>query len=366
MTQTIGILFGGRSGEHEVSVQSALNIQSALDKARYRGVLVGIDRQGEWRLEGKGRPLLAASAAGGQEVDSQALAVIPVRHLDERTRLIELGSGRCVEEIDVFFPIAHGTHGEDGCLQGLLRLLDAPFVGAGVLGSAVGMDKDVMKRLLRDAGVPIPRFVTLRVCDRDEISFDVLAASLGAPFFVKPCNLGSSVGIAKVSASEQFEAALDAAFAYDTKVLVEEYVPGREIECSVLGNDDPRASIPGEIVVNAEFYSYKAKYVDEDGAALAIPAPLNEEVARAIRKLAIQTFQVLECEGMARVDFFLKEDGAILVNEINTLPGFTKISMYPNLWEATGIGYSDLLDRLIGLAVERHARDSGLKRTYGA
>jgi D-alanine-D-alanine ligase len=423
MKKRIGILFGGPSGEHEVSIQSAINIYRALDPEKHEKILIGMDLQGAWRIASAEHPLLIgadgadalaekpadpAQPAGADGADAlaekpadpaqpagadgaDALAEKPADPAQPAGAAVspdglrinpaapvvipEAGSGRVIlvdlataaprQEIDVFFPIAHGTFGEDGCLQGLLKLLGAPFVGAGVLGSAAGMDKDVMKRLMRDAGIPVPRFVVVRSRERDQISFDVLSKTLGTPLFVKPCNLGSSVGIHKVSDAESFDAALADAFRYDLKVIIEEGIRGREIECSVLGNDSPLASVPGEIIVHADFYSYYAKYIDPDGAALEIPARLDKTKAQEIRDLAVRAFEALECQGMARVDFFLKEDGAVLVSELNTLPGFTRISMYPKMWEASGLSYGKLLDRLIELALERHEAESRLKRTYG-
>jgi D-alanine-D-alanine ligase len=261
--------------------------------------------------------------------------------------------------VDAFFSVLHGTFGEDGTMQGLLRLTGVPFVGAGVLGSAVGMDKDVCKRLLRAANIPVADWQTLRA-GAAHADADALFGRLGCPLFVKPANQGSSVGVAKVSDAAGLHAALREAFAFDRKVLVEAFVDGREIECSVLGNDEPIASVPGEIVPAAEFYSYRAKYVDADGAALCVPADLPAGTADRVRALALQTCETLECEGLARVDFFVRPDGSLIVNEINTLPGFTRISMYPRLWEATGIGYGELVDRLIALALERHERERRL------
>jgi len=404
MKKRIGILFGGPSGEHEVSIQSAINIYRALDPEKHEKILIGMDLQGAWRIASAEHPLLIGadgadalaekpadpaqpagadgadalaetpagadkpSGAGvspdGLRINPAAPVVIPEAG-SGRVILVDLATAAPRQEIDVFFPIAHGTFGEDGCLQGLLKLLGAPFVGAGVLGSAAGMDKDVMKRLMRDAGIPVPRFVVVRSRERDQISFDVLSKTLGTPLFVKPCNLGSSVGIHKVSDAESFDAALADAFRYDLKVIIEEGIRGREIECSVLGNDSPLASVPGEIIVHADFYSYYAKYIDPDGAALEIPARLDKIKTQEIRDLAVRAFEALECQGMARVDFFLKEDGAVLVSELNTLPGFTRISMYPKMWEASGLSYAKLLDRLIELALERHEAESRLKRTYG-
>ncbi|MES2121494.1 MAG: D-alanine--D-alanine ligase family protein, partial [Chlamydiota bacterium] len=236
-------------------------------------------------------------------------------------------------------------------------------VGAGVLASSVCMDKDVMKRLLRDAKIPVGRFLTVHYCERDSLNFEHVVEQLGLPFFVKPANCGSSVGISKVKTREDFMEAIDAAFLYDRKILIEEFVKGREIECSVLGNEVPIASLPGELIPQHEFYSYEAKYLDENGALFEVPVSLPKNITLKIQKLAISAYQALCCEGMARVDFFLKEDGSVLVNELNTIPGFTRISMYPKLWEATGLSLSDLLDRLIDLAIERHVNESQLKTT---
>jgi D-alanine-D-alanine ligase len=261
----------------------------------------------------------------------------------------------------VIFPVLHGPFGEDGTVQGLLKLANIAFVGAGVLGSAIGMDKDVMKRLLRDAGIPIVRFLVMNRYSSKEIGFDDARNQLGLPLFIKPANLGSSVGIHKVKDPEEFERAVRDALNYDNKILIEECITGREIECSVLGNENPIASVPGEILPRHEFYSYEAKYLDENGAALEIPAKLPSGISERIRQLAIKTFSVLCCEGMARVDFFLRNDEEIIVNEINTIPGFTTISMYSKLWAASGVDYPSLLDRLVALALERHAEKQQLR-----
>ncbi len=366
MKQRIGILFGGPSGEHEVSIESARNIHGALDSEKYHVILIGLDKQGAWHLESAQSALVigADGIGGGQHVNPQAMEVLPMRR-GQQVALVEAASGQTVEEIDLFFPIAHGSFGEDGCLQGFLRLLHAPFVGADVLGSSVSMDKDVMKRLLREAGLPGPRFLIVRAFEHATVSYEKVVAELGLPLFVKPCNLGSSVGISKIRNRDEFDTALALAFQFDQKVIVEENIVGREIECSVLGNENPQASVPGEIVVHADFYSYDAKYVDANGAGLDIPARLDPAVTKRIQELAVRTFQVLECAGFARVDFFLKESGEVLVNEINTLPGFTRISMYPKLWEATGIGYKDLLtvsSNWPRMPIRKKPRSNGLTR----
>jgi D-alanine-D-alanine ligase len=359
----VGILFGGRSAEHEISLLSAKNIIDALNREKYDMVLIGIDKKGQWRLNqdslfllDQNNPELIKLEKSDQEV------VLPPGKGDNR--LIDLRDGQPVGPVDVVFPVLHGPYGEDGTIQGLLKLADIPFVGAGVLGSAVAMDKDVMKRLLRDAGIPTAKFLVTNNFRQDRIGFRDAREILGLPLFVKPANLGSSIGISKVNDEKEFRKALENAFSYDTKVLLEEAVNGREIECSVLGNDDPIASLPGEVITRAEFYSYEAKYIDENGAMLVIPAELDKETIKNIQSMAVEAFRVLCCEGMARVDFFLGGDNAIIVNEINTIPGFTRISMYPKLWEASGISYPELLERLIQLALSRHEREKKLSTEH--
>jgi D-alanine-D-alanine ligase len=356
----VGILFGGRSAEHEVSLQSAKNIIDAIDTNKYEVVPIGINKKGQWHLNEQRQFLLPAVESGLPELPEKGenLALVPGK---EDEQLVALSGQQRLGPLDVIFPVLHGPFGEDGTVQGLLKLANVAFVGAGVLGSAVGMDKDVMKRLLRDAGIPVARFIAANRYSSKQIGFDEVRARLGVPLFVKPANLGSSVGISRVNDLEEFERAVREAFHYDHKILIEECIKGREIECSVLGNDNPIASVPGEILPRHEFYSYEAKYLDENGAALEIPAKLPSETSERIRQLAIKTFTVLCCEGMARVDFFLRNGEEIIVNEINTIPGFTRISMYPKLWEATGITYSELIDRLIQLALERFQCEQRLK-----
>ncbi len=359
MKTRVGIIFGGKSGEHEVSIQSAKSIYEALDRQKYDAVLIGVDKQGVWHLGTDVSFILNDSNPKLIALNASAPAVVPVESPGESLALRDAGSGLVRQNVDVFFPIMHGTFGEDGSLQGLLRLLNAPFAGASVLGSAVGMDKEVMKRLLRDAGLPTPRFMAVRSTEGD---LSNLAAEFGMPLFVKPCNLGSSVGISKVKRVEDLGAAVERALRFDRKAIIEEAIAGREIEVAVLGNDEPKASVCGEIIPRHEFYSYEAKYIDGNGALLKIPADLPAWISDQIRNLAVKVFKTLECEGMGRVDFFLKPDGTALVNEINTLPGFTKISMYPKLWEASGLSYPALLDRLIQLALDRHEKESKLQR----
>jgi D-alanine-D-alanine ligase len=337
----VGVIFGGRSGEHEVSLRSAESIIRSLDPSKYEVVPIAITHEGRWLgSQGAMAMLSAGEAIQAALTRGEPMAILP----EPRQNGL----------VDVFFPIVHGTYGEDGTIQGLLELAGVPYVGAGVLGSAVGMDKDVMKRLLREAELPVGDFWVTRARDIDAF-VRKFSAELPYPVFVKPANLGSSVGITKAHNASELPAALAVAAEFDRKILVEKGIDAREIEISVLGNEDPKASIPGEIIPARDFYDYQAKYVSDD-SRLLIPAPLSEEQVRQAQALAVRTFQALECSGLGRVDLFLeKPTGKFFVNEINTLPGFTSISMYPKLWEASGLSYADLLDRLIALAIERHA-----------
>lgn len=343
----VGVIFGGRSGEHEVSLRSAESIMRSLDPSKYDVVPIAITHEGRW-LGSKDavKMLTPGDAIQAALKGAEPMAVLP--------------EPRQNGAVDVFFPIVHGTYGEDGTIQGLLELAGVPYVGAGVLGSAVGMDKDVMKRLLREAGLPIGDYWVTRSKDIGNFIREI-GPTLPYPVFVKPANLGSSVGISKAHNLAELPAALAMASEFDRKIVVEQGIDAREIELSVLGNDDPQASIPGEIVPSREFYDYQAKYVDDD-SRLIIPAALSEDQVRQAQDLAIRTFRALECSGLGRVDLFLeKSTGKFLVNEINTLPGFTSISMYPKLWEASGLAYADLVDRLIALALERHSEKKKLR-----
>jgi D-alanine-D-alanine ligase len=361
------VLFGGRSAEHEISLLSARNVLAALDRERFEPSLIGIDRAGRWHRESE-RTLVAATG------DPRALG------LDQAAPIVGIEEGLAavpqavIAEGDVsdvvVFPVLHGTFGEDGTVQGLLELGDVAYVGSGVLGSAVGMDKDVAKRLLRDAGIPVVDFavVTASAFARDPQTALAAAPSLGYPLFVKPVNAGSSVGVSRVAGSAGLEPAIRAALAFDRKVLLERAVDAREIECAVLGNDDPVASIPGEVLVHHPdgFYSYDAKYVDPDGASWKIPAELPPRVTARVQTLAVATFRALELAGMARVDFFLsRDDGALYVNEVNTIPGFTAVSMYPKMWEASGLSQKELLSSLIDLALERRDARRALRTGVG-
>jgi D-alanine-D-alanine ligase len=360
------VLFGGRSAEHEISLLSARFVVEALDPERFEPILVGIDKQGRWQLESR-ESLLTA----GENAHAVALSAgLPQVSLSPRPAAggaLELA----VEEraglgVDVVFPVLHGPMGEDGTVQGLLELSGLPYVGAGVLGSAVGMDKDVMKRLLLQAGLPVLPYVTLRQSRFERAREAALAeaSQLAFPLFVKPANLGSSVGVSRVLEPAALGAAVDHAFEFDGKVVVEQGLDHpREIECAVLGGDAPIVSVPGEIVVNHPdgFYSYAAKYLDDSGATTRIPAELSASEIAEAQELSLRTFEALECEGMARVDLFLAKDRKLWVNEINTIPGFTRVSMYPKLMAASGIPARELVSRLVEQALARAAQKSARK-----
>ena len=348
----MGVIFGGRSGEHEVSLRSAESILRSLDPSKYDVIPIAITHEGRWLGPGNAVSVLPPGEAPGEAIKAALTRGQPMEIAPEP---------RQDAIVDVFFPIVHGTFGEDGTIQGLLELSGIAYVGAGVLGSAVGMDKDVMKRLLRDGGLPVGDFWVTRAGDLDDFVHEH-GARLPYPVFVKPANLGSSVGITKAPDAGKLRAALDVAAEFDRKIVVEKGIDAREIEISVLGNDEPKASVPGEIIPSREFYDYQSKYKDDD-SRLLIPAPLSDAQVREAQDLALRSFKVLECSGMARVDLFLERPtGKFFVNEINTLPGFTSISMYPKLWEASGLPYGSLLDRLVELAIERHAEKKKLRR----
>lgn len=381
----VGILFGGRSGEHEVSLLSAASVFNAIDKEKYEVVPIGITKEGRWLtaehaenlLEGKPihdpRPLRAGdpeTTPGAAVLAQGESVVVPPEPMHRDGGLVPFQSDatqmrRAADRainVDVIFPVLHGTFGEDGTIQGLLELADIAYVGAGVLGSAAGMDKDIMKSLFIAAGIPIVKHVTFLRGDWEKDSKKVqklVESKLKYPVFVKPANLGSSVGISKVHNRKELGPAIEEAAKFDRKIVIEQGVGGkkkkaREIECSVLGNDDAVASIPGEIVPSKEFYDYNAKYLDE-GSQLIIPAKLNKTETKKVQELAVQAFKAVDCSGLARVDFLMDPTTRkIYLNEINTMPGFTSISMYPKLWAASGLAYADLIDRLIQLGIERH------------
>lgn len=365
----VGIIFGGKSGEHEVSLVSAISVYHALDKSKYDVALIGIDKRGRWLLP-KDSEVLAHRDHPERIALNQAKGAVSLVPYQSEKQLIPVeAEAPSMSALDVVFPVLHGTYGEDGTVQGLLELAGIPYVGSGVLGSALGMDKEMSKRLFQMAGLPV---VPALVFKKHEFTRDADACvrraidSLGLPFFVKPVNMGSSVGVHKVKTEAEARALIGDAFRYDLKVLCEKAINGRELECGVLGNDEPKASVVGEIVPRHEFYSYEAKYVDEAGADLHIPATgVSPDLVERIQRLSIDAFKALECRGLARVDFFLdRQSGELYLNEINTIPGFTKISMYPKLWEASGVSYAELLDRLLQLAIEHHREKSGLETSF--
>jgi D-alanine-D-alanine ligase len=380
----VGVLFGGRSGEHEVSLLSAASVLNAIDKDKYEVVPIGITKDGRWLTAEHAENLLTGKLvleprnlrAGDPDTTSPAAVlargeavVIPPEPVHRQTGLVPFqtdaalmrrASDRAIN-VDVIFPVLHGTFGEDGTIQGLLELADIPYVGAGVLGSAAGMDKDIMKSLFIAAGIPIVKHVTIlrSAWEKEPKKVEKLVAKLRYPVFVKPANLGSSVGISKAHNRKELGPAIEEAAKFDRKIVIEQGVGGdkekaREIECSVLGNDEPAASVPGEIVPVKEFYDYDAKYLAE-GSELIIPAKLTKTQTKKVQELAVRAFQAVDCSGLARVDFLMDpKTKKIYLNEINTMPGFTAISMYPKLWAASGLAYADLIDRLIQLGIERH------------
>lgn len=353
MKQTIAVVFGGKSAEFEISLKSATNIYNAVDRTRFNPILLGVTRKGRWYINS------AFNTEQTNLVDADFFSDADEVYLSGN-EVRSMAKPYVFATLYAAFPIIHGTYGEDGVLQALLKANDIPFVGPDVLGSAIAMDKDVAKRLLRDAGIPVADWFLIRKSEPAQYSYDTIVGRLGLPVFVKPANAGSSVGVSRVTSREEFDAALATAFAFDNRVLVEEAVVGKEIECAVLGNEIPEASTVGEIVANVDFYSYDAKYISADGASLRIPADIPADVVERIRHYAVEGFKAVCCEGMARVDFLYSTTGKLVLNELNTLPGFTAISMYPQLWEASGIKKSDLITRLINLATDRHRRDSAL------
>jgi D-alanine-D-alanine ligase len=349
----VGVLFGGRSGEHEVSLASAASIIRGLDPQKYEAVPIGITKEGHWRVGAGAQKMLPEVLRTGQGV---VMSADPTE-----SALMPIDGSAQGQKLDVVFPVIHGTFGEDGTMQGLLELAGLPFVGAGVLGSAIGMDKDVAKKLMQVAGIPVVPWIAVQRADWERQSKEIRRAiekKFKYPVFVKPATLGSSVGMTKVHSRAELGPALDLAAEFAMKILVERAVSAREIEVSVLGNHDPRASIPGEIVPHREFYDYAAKYLEE-GTQLLIPAKLKKSEVKKVQAMAVTAFRALELSGMARVDFFIeKRGGKIFLNEVNTIPGFTSISMYPKLWEANGIPFRELISKLIDLALEQH-REKG-------
>lgn len=363
----VGLIFGGRSGEHEVSLASANSVMANLDKEKYEVVPIGITKSGSWLLGSEPARLIAAEQSVGQSPDTaeaeggEHITSVTLTGDPNLRRLIALERGEELRDngaLDVIFPVMHGTYGEDGALQGLLEMANIPYVGCGVLGSALGMDKEKMKMVFQSVGLPIVDYLVYRRNQWERSPETILEASearLGYPCFVKPVNLGSSVGVNKVHERGELIHAINVAAEYDRKIIIERGISCRELEISVLGNDEPIASVVGEVISSNEFYDYRAKYLDGKSQTI-IPADIPQETAEEVRRIALQAFLALDLSGLARVDFFLeKTSSKVYINEVNTMPGFTQISMYPKLWEASGLPYPELLDRLIELAIERHA-----------
>lgn len=369
MTRTrIGLIFGGKSGEHEVSLASARSVADAIDQGKYDIVLIGITKEGRWLAgenawkqlaEASSSPLLGASSNRSGAVSSKELVPHVDRALDQASPL---------SSIDVAFPLVHGPFGEDGTVQGLLELADIPYVGAGVAASAVGMDKALMKAIFCAHDLPVADFIVILRSvwqAKPEETIRHIESELGYPCFVKPASLGSSVGVAKAHNWDELTQALQNAAQYDRKIIAERGIIAREIECSVLGNDEPIASLPGEVIPQREFYDYAAKYDDSTGTELHVPADLSPDMTHSVQELAVRAFRAVDCSGLARVDFLVERGtNNIFVNEINTIPGFTQVSMYPKMWEQSGLTYSLLIDRLIQLALERHADKKKNKTSY--
>jgi D-alanine-D-alanine ligase len=349
----VAILYGGRSVEHAVSVNSARNIFEHIDKKQFHPVPIGISKAGKWYLTDgvskdieKGKPV--------------ALSLNP-----DKPEFIVIKDGKKFR-VDIIFPVLHGTDGEDGSIQGMIKVVDLPLVGTGVLGSAVSMNKIVAKRLLAEAGLPVSEFLTFRFDEKEKISYNSIAKKLGVPFMVKSASLGSSVGVTKVKSRKDFDQAVEEAFKYDNEMLAERYITGREIECAILGNTPPEASYPGEIVIskNYEFYTFDAKYVDPNAVQIEVPAKLPKAIAEKIRTVCVRAYQTLYCEDFARIDLFLDAEGNIFINEINSIPGFTNSSMYPMMWKERGVGFTELISRLLNLCQERYDRGKRLERDF--
>ena len=351
----VAILYGGRSVEHGVSVNSARNIFEYIDKEQFEPLPIGISKTGQWFLTSGVTKDIEQGKALGLILDAQ------------RPGFTLLASGDRIKA-DIIFPVLHGTDGEDGSIQGLIKSMDIPMVGTSVLGSSMSMNKIVAKRLLKEAGIPVTNFLTYHFTEKQKISFTEISNKIGLPFMIKSASLGSSVGVSKVKDEESFRIAVDEAFRYDDYLLAEEFVTGREIECAILGNRPAKASLPGEIVISKkyEFYTFDAKYVDPDAVKIEVPAKLSEKEVETIRDLSVKAYQTLYCEDFSRVDLFLTDSGKIYINEINTIPGFTNSSMYPMMWQERGISFSELITQLLDLAQERYDRGKRIERDFNS
>ena len=351
--QTVAIIYGGKSVEHQISINSAKNIFEYIDKSKYEPIAIGISPKGDWFLK---------ETIDGNFDGQPKLGLV----LSTQNRGFQNLDTNEIFSPDVIFPVLHGTDGEDGSIQGLLQAFEFPFAGTGVLGSAVSMSKLVSKKMLQSAGIPISQFVSYTYNERGSIDYEMIKTKLGLPFMAKAANLGSSVGVAKVKSKQDFDAALDEVFKFDNLILFEQYVTGRELECSVMGNDTPIASLPAEIVISKEyeFYTYEAKYLDPNAVELKIPAEVDQNISDKIRDLSIKAYQALHCEDFSRVDLFLTENGDILINEINTIPGFTNSSMFPMMWKERGISFTDLITKLIEMALIKYQANQRISNEY--
>lgn len=352
---SVAILYGGRSVEHEISIRSAKNVVSNIDKDSFEIVLLGIDKLGSWFLNAS----IDDEIHSGVSVSIRLDAISP--------QLIEIESGKVIE-IDVVFPVLHGTDGEDGSIQGLFKSLNLPVLGSGVLGSAISMDKIISKKVLKECGLPVAAYIEFDQSEKEAIKFDEVVAKVGLPFMIKSAALGSSVGISMIKSKSDFSTALDDSFQYGEKILIEQFIKGRELECAVIGNENPKASYPGEIVMvkDYDFYTYEAKYLDEDAIKIQLPADVDKSITAEIRKLSIQAYQALRCDDFARVDLFLTDEGKIIINEINTIPGFTSSSMFPMMWEQMGMSYTQLISELIDLSLKRFNSQKDLETDYNS
>lgn len=350
---TIAILYGGRSVEHEISIRSASNVVANIDRELYKIVILGIDKQGAWFLKDSVDESFSDGQAVGMRLDAG------------RPGILVLNSNEEIE-IDVAFPVLHGTDGEDGGIQGLFKSMDVPVVGSGVIGSAVSMDKIISKKVLKECGVPVAGYLEYDKAELESIDFEQIVSTVGLPFMIKSASLGSSVGVSMVKSAEDFSTSLNESFKYDDRVIVEQYIKGRELECAVIGNEQPKASFPGEIILvkDYDFYTYTAKYLDEDAIKIQLPAELDEKTTEKIRKVSIDAYKALRCEDFARVDLFLTEKNEVLVNEINTIPGFTSGSMFPMMWQHMGMSYTQLITELINMCLARYKDEEDTETHY--
>ncbi len=352
---SIAILYGGRSVEHEISIRSAKNVVANLEKDSFETILLGIDKNGSWYLNKS----IYDEINSGVSISIVLDATAP--------HLIEVESGRKIQ-IDVVFPVLHGTDGEDGSIQGLFKSMDLPVVGSGVLGSAISMDKIISKKILKECGIPVAAYAEYDKSQKDLLKYEEIVEQVGLPFMIKSAALGSSVGISLIKSASDFPAAVEDSFKYGKKIIVEQFIKGRELECAVIGNEQPRASLPGEIVMvkDYDFYTYTAKYLDEDAIEIKLPAEVDQKTMDEIRRISIQAYKSLRCEDFARVDLFVTDKGEVIVNEINTIPGFTNASMFPMMWKHMGVSYPELISELIQLCLKRYQASKFLKTDYNA